>query len=226
MDEYTLEIRNDAGEFFVSPDFTPLVLTQVIDSGNIAHTATPGRVFMTNVPASRKCVIFCKQNYDLVSCLFEVIDSGGYKAIRLHGSAGSTGYNNLNCRFYVFSDFVAWSPDYGIYIYRNKTMVYSGNCLPLTVKYYTRNNNITGKACAAIGGFAKVELYGIPGSNPPQVTYSLFCYAGYSGGLRELPYNVGTAGTANPPAFKPTAGCIYVETEIYDQYYRQSLGLF
>ncbi|MCU5775240.1 hypothetical protein [Winslowiella arboricola] len=221
MAEYTVEIRNAFGRFFASPDYTPLVLAQVIDTGNIAHSPTGGAVFNTTIPAGNKCVAFCKINDSVASCLFEVFNNGGVKAIRIKAS---TGGSYLNCRFYVFADYLTYIPDYGIFIYNSAgRIVYTGNCLPLNIKYYTRGSAESGVPSASVGGFSHMTSSGIPGQQG-EFIYAVLSYVGYSGGVRSIPYYVNT-GTSSLPDFGSTPGCSYIETAIYDQYYKQSLGL-
>lgn len=213
------------GKFKIAPNFTPMNLCQVVDL-----TPTALQVLRTNVPYGQPIVAFHRAmggtEYNHV--FFWYVNSGGYWGIRFRDS--SIGTPMRATRVYVFSNVLVNAPQYGFFLYEpgGTNMVWHSNCLPLRMTVGSRDNSPV--PLAITGGVSVVRSMPLdPGyPNGPGVTQSN-CYSACQnsngtwkadGGDLFLTrqYNSGSAGGSgiSPPA--------YIETNIYDAYYRQSLG--
>lgn len=220
---YGMQIEKD-GRLWASPQFTPLNLVQVLDRSynQRQNTGTLNIQIQTNVPAGRRFMFFVRSGRVTTCLLANSFTQGGMHYIRIYNmaDAGSGAPDIINFRFYIFSDFVAYYPKYGISFHRDGRMVYCGNCLPLVPKFSTLNPPIN-IPVAVVPSFEGIEP--IISGQPPTVISSLIMgYTGSSAGIRIAPYN--TNGGSSFDSSLNGRGTLYIETTIIDQYYVASLG--
>lgn len=211
------------GKLWASPDYTPLVLVQLIDQLNMI----PGSQYtvQTNVPNGRQNVVFGRTTQANVAVSFYTQDGdAGYQKIVINFVKASNGIPTVGIRFYIFSNFVAWTPGWGFFLYRNGAMVYSGNCLPLQMKYMPVNSPNPAIPCGTQAGYADAVSNAIPGQSNATLTV-LMLWAGSPDGIFATPYQeierVGNTPVVLPV---PSKGCLYIETTLYDRYHKFSLG--
>ncbi|QKJ87397.1 hypothetical protein PMPD1_2455 [Paramixta manurensis] len=224
---YGMELRRDDGSWFASPDYTPLNLVQVIDQSFPRNNAVNINV-QTNVPNAQQCLVFVRSVTQTGCCIYKVNNgANGFKVINLTSTYGSSQFSSISFRFYVFSDFVAFAPNYGIFFYRNGKMIYCGNCLPLQIKWYAANATNPGKSAAVMPGYATLNANaGPPGPGGGATLILLMGWVGQSNGISQSVYLEVNRNSNTPIITPPNAkGVLYIETALYDQYYRQSLGL-
>ncbi len=229
MSKYGMAIQRADGRWFASPEFTPYVLVSVIDQAIPVGQSSTGLNVQTSVPNGNKALLFHRMVDKKAGIYCQLINgANGFKVINIpaymsDASAGTTG--TFTIRFYIFSNYVAYSPRYGIAFYRNNVMVYCGNCLPLQLKFFTTPNNdpTPNVAKAVMFAFTGLTSNPIPGSSA-----TLTVVSGWGtlpgGAALGAPYQ-SYSGSGGPSTAKPTLTCLYVETALYDTYYRQSLGL-
>ncbi|MDA5496962.1 hypothetical protein [Yersinia aleksiciae] len=232
MAGFGMQITRDDGVIFASPEFTPTVLVQVMDrNADYTQDVSAQHYFDTIVPNYKKCFVFHKvissgSQQGVSGGVLHYAEQGPSGYWRIHTIGGTAGLVHT-LRFYVFSEFVSYIPEWGIYFFKNNQMVYAGNCLPLDIKFWEKPQATTPAPtmpCAVISSIAEQRSQGIPGTNPPTVLVFLMCFIGYSGGIATPVYRqISTgAGAGGPDGF--SKGCPYIETALYDQYYKASLG--
>lgn len=211
----------------LAPDFVPYCLVQVVD------IASGNRDVSTPVPSGNGIVAFHRGNNTSASQLdqmiFDYVVVNGKYVLRVTN-------NPTGGRIYVFSDMLVNVPSRGFYMYREGKMVWHSNCLPLNIKKIPDSGN--GKidsdkplACPSnICASLKIQ------TDPQfQVGYDnrQCASAGYVSGR----WRVDIADTYfsrfidNETAFRALKPWVlggypaYIETSIYDQYYRAALGV-
>lgn len=222
---FGMQITRDDGRIFASPEFTPSVLVQVMDvTADYTQDVSAVWYFQTIVPNSSLCLVFHKNKDGAVLYYTEVGPSGYWQIKTVGGSAGIV----HRLRFYIFSNFVVNIPEWGVYFYKDNKIVYHGSCLPLDIKFWDipqlTTPSPTTVPCAAMGGFARQLSQPLVGSNPPVITVFYFCFTANDSGPVTGIFRTYTSssGSGGPDGF--AKGCAYIETAIYDQYYKASLG--
>lgn len=223
MSEYGFSVYKN-GKLWASPDYTPLVLVQLIDKLNMV----PGSNYtvQTTVPNGRQNVIFGRTSQSNTAVSFYIQEGkSGYQEIVINFVKASSGIATVGIRFYVFSNYVAWTPGWGFFLYRNGVMVYSGNCLPLQMKYLPANSGNPGVPCGTQSGYADAASNPMPGQGGGATLTILLLWAGSPDGVIATPYeeiqHLGNTPLVLPV---PSKGCLYIETDIYDRYHKISLG--
>lgn len=220
---YGMQIYRSDGRLFASPDFTPYVLVYVKDQAYPAGGTSGQLTYQTTVPNAKNAVLFVRAiNTDSgIDCQL-VNGSSGYKNIVVY--AMLVGNTATTFRFYIFSNYVAYVPPYGIAFYRDGAMVYCGNCLPLQLHSFEIPNSdpnpTVSKAC--IPALSAVDSNPLPGTNDETITILSGWCGTPSYGASSVPYEDIEGSIAIAGNISRT--CLYIETPVYDQYYKQSLG--
>ncbi|UCS82857.1 hypothetical protein vBYenSP400_67 [Yersinia phage vB_YenS_P400] len=212
---YTMEITRDDGIVFASPEFTPSVLIQVMDvTANYTQDSAAEYYFQTNIPNGISCLVF-HRNLDGAILYFIEQGSSGYWTIHvIRGTAALV----HRLRFYVFANSVTNIPDWGIFFYNTSgQIIYHGLCLPLDIKFWDRSAinspSPTSVPCAVIGGYSHL----ISGGGIALLHAFTANNSGPTTGVFQQ------VGSTNDIGFARVCG--YIETQKYDQYYKQSLGI-
>lgn len=208
----------------LAPDFLPFNLVQVIDIG-------AGNGDLETVVPLGKGIIAFHRGLDmgvnrLDQMIFEYVEGNGRHVLRVTN-------NPTGGRIYVFSNMLVNIPGSGFYMYRDGQMIWHSNCLPLNVRKIPngRLDSDQPLACPSnVCGSIKIQ------TDPKfQVGYDnrQCASAGYSNGR----WRVDIADTffsrfiENEDAFRNLKPWFlggypaYIETNIYDQYYRAALGI-
>lgn len=212
--------------FKMAPDFTPFCLCQVIDL-----TPTNNQVLQTNVPSSQPFTAFHRS---LTATGFDHVwwtetTQNGYWALKFRPALGTA---MTSCRIYVFSRVLVNSPDWGFFLYTpgTKNMVWHSNCLPLRMIIGTATNSSV--PLAITSGISVIISYP---NDPAFPNFGVTRYNCYSAGKNaqgtydaaggdiyaQLNY---TTSNGVPPAFSQNPPG-YIQTNYYDAYYKQALGL-
>lgn len=142
-------------------------------------------------------------------------------------------------RLYIFANLIKFVPDHGIYFYANGQIIYHQNCLPLVVKTYDRRvypHPLMDKMIAVLPTILDTEYEQDSWGGPPLAHKQYFSGAGliffgsefgYRWGARVLSGGWWEVTKGFQPILRPFSVNIlsYIETDIYDSYYKQSLGL-
>lgn len=210
----------------LAPDFVPFCLVDVID------VPPGGQLIQTRIPVSNKIVTFHRlPNADgrLSTSVYSVVNSGGYHAFSFNAS----GINQTGCRIYVFSNYLVNIPDWGFFVYRDGTLVWHSNCLPLNMGLMTGDLE-SATPLAVTPGVTSVVFIPADPASPKSGGYlnSSCSAAGYKNGVWQATIaNVFSsriisgqeADAVKPWAIRGYVG--YIDCSIYDQYYRYALGL-
>lgn len=224
---YGMRITKD-GRLWASPQFTPMNLVQVFDRSynQRQNTGTLNIQIATNVPEGRRFLFFVRSGRATTCLLANSFVQGGMHYIRIYNMAdnGSGAPDVISFRFYIFSDFVAYTPKYGISFHREGRMVYCGNCLPLVPKFATRSSSgdvPVNVPAAVVPSFEGIEpiISGVP---PTVISSLIMGYAGSNSGIVIAPYNPN--GGSSFDSGVSGRGTLYIETALIDQYYVASLG--
>ncbi len=242
MSDFLINITNNYGKVLSNPSFTPMVLSGVIElSGYYAMLDNPvPSSINTQVPGNKKCVVFFRGTHDRESlavsrnfALYSLSIVNGYWHIIFQSRPNPI-------RLYIFSNTLPPIPDFGIYFYRNGEIIYHQNCLPLSIKTYNKldSNNIPkGRMLGTLPAvveteFSDPETWGHPviGMRQWFSGAGLIFYSaseGYHWGVGILSGDIIPVSDGFQPQLRPLAMTIiaYIETDIYDQYYQQSLGV-
>ena len=230
MADYGMQIYRSDGRWFTSPEYTPLVLVQVSDV-TLPFSQSGTTIINTNVPNGSLCMMFSRLlDVDAGFNCYIADGPAGYKQITVllymtsNRPNGST--SPFTARFYVFSDFVAYAPDYGIFFYRNGKMVYCGNCLPLQIKTFTEpatDPDINVKKAVQFGFEGLIGSGGAPGT--PIANYLILGWSSTAyNGVVAAPYQSISNPSSTILSSPPSLTAIYIETALYDQYFAASLG--
>ncbi|MBN3207153.1 MULTISPECIES: hypothetical protein [Pectobacterium] len=227
MDKFGVWYYRNYGKVLQSPLFTPMILFGVKDlDGYIREEQTPSpKSINTNVPADKKCTVFYR-------CT--ATDSTWRKQFSLYRLQVIDGFwhvvfqsRPVPIRLYIFANIESPIPEYGIYFYRDGEIFYHQNCLPLSVKISNRFTASPVRVKAAV--LPCVLETEQPDQWIVQVILGAGYYYfgttdGYQWGIKEELYDVDKLGFQ--PQFRPgrITTYAYIETAIYDQYYKQSLG--
>lgn len=205
-----MEIWDSDGNFFASPDFTPMILNQIISS-EMNNRNQQYRI-KTNIESGKKLLVFYK-SYSGRAITYYTNHDDGYYSIVVDISD-----NNGSYKFYVFADKVPFVYDYGIYFYLNNEIIYTDSCIPLSVKYVTPNSISSldqSKSYAVTPSYTRYDQLSNDYAN---------CYGMWAG---EIGAGVAYAkrAYANDLLDASYAGSLCINTEIYDRNYKYSLGL-
>lgn len=226
---YGMQIMKD-GRLWASPDYTPLVLVQVIDHDFYVESGSNkdiGYIVQTVVPASRQFLFFARVGYVGQAIYCSQTTNNGVNSIIVsrvgNNVIGTPG--KVSVRFYIFSDYVQYAPEHGIFFYREGRMVYCGNCLPLELKWFQYRSDQVGLPkvpVAVVPSFSGSEQTPNPPNSSGQLLYIAKAWSGTESGLGEGVYldiwsSVMAAGYLD--------GCLYIETTKYDRFYKSSLGI-
>lgn len=209
--------------FKIAPDFTPYNLCQVID-------LTPGynQVLQTSIPSSVPMVAFHRatnNSYDHV--WWEETTQNGYWALKFRPN---TGLNAMQpCRIYIFAKMMINAPNWGFFLYRNGSMVWHSNCLPLKMTVLNGGTVTSSQPLAVTNCVTGCLFQPMDPSFPGNGTQWFNCAsAGRDGGnyaatTLDRYMQVQVSGNSPPPSW--VAGIVaYTECSAYDAYYRQALG--
>ena len=206
------------GRLAMAPDFLPLCLVQVID-------VQPGEglEIQTVVPSNKKFISYYRgRSYvENGTVYYDTVASNGYWKLKFY-----YGMAYLPVRVYIFSDFLVNIPDWGFFIYNNRQIVWHSNCLPLKILDYSKiPGTVLSYPVACPGGIAQFTSVG----NNTEHWDRWFVWA--AGVNQSGTYSIGAAlfsqfNASGPPV--PGSYSLplttYIETAVYDQYYRQALG--
>jgi len=209
----------------LAPDFVPFCLVDVID------VPPGGQLIQTRIPVSQKIVTFHRlPNADgrLSTSVYSVVNSGGYHAFSFNAS----GITQTGCRIYVFSNYLVNIPDWGFFVYRDGTLVWHSNCLPLNMGLMTGDMSSATPLAVTPGVTSLIFIPGDPSAPTSGGYLNTSCSAaGYRNGTwQAVIANVFSsriissqeAASVKPWAIRGYVG--YIDCSIYDQYYPYALG--
>jgi hypothetical protein len=210
--------------FKIAPDFTPYNLVQVIDL-----TPAYNQVLQTNIPASVPMVAFHRATNNSFDHVWWIEGTqNGYWAFTFRGN---TGLNAMQpCRIYLFAKILVNAPNWGFFLYRNGSIVWHNNCLPLKMNILN-GGTITGGGPLAVTNSVTGCLFQQSDPAFPGIGTQWFECASagrdsngiYSATSNDRYAQNQVSGSVRPPTW--VAGTIgYIDTTYYDQYYIQSLG--
>ncbi|KNC09988.1 hypothetical protein AC791_15360 [Klebsiella sp. RIT-PI-d] len=208
----------------LAPDFVPFNLVQVIDIG-----AGPGDL-ETVVPLNKGMVAFHRalnmsiNQYDQI--VWEQVSGNGRHVIRVTN-------NPYGGRLYVFSDMLLNIPAGGFYMYRDGQMVWHSNCLPLNLRQMP-GGDIDSDSPLAVASNVSANLFLRQDPQYPTGYENRQCAAaGYVNGRwrATIAATFSSRYISDPregESIRPWAvggypG--YIETTVYDDYYRAALGV-
>lgn len=210
----------------LAPDFTPFVLSKVIDIEAGARTIDTG------VPVGAGIIVFIRnrnnQGGNLSRSFFTQVESGGTYRLQFANAA----QNQYPTRVYIFSKVLPPNPSAGFYMYRDGVMVWHNNCMPLDAKFITQSYMESDQPLAVTTGITSFMYI------PQDPSYPNYGYQNYtcSGA------GIGTNGkwrTNSTEVYQSTLGSVsltirpwvvgtkvmYIDCAPYDQYYKYSLGI-
>jgi len=208
----------------LAPDFTPFVLANVIDIEAGARTVDTG------VPVGSGLMVFIRnrnnQGGALSRSFFTQIETGPTYQLQFANS----GQNQYPTRAYIFSKVLPPMPSAGFYMYRDGAMVWHSNCLPLDAKFITQSYMESDRPLAVTTGITSF-MY-IP-QDPANPDYGFSNYTCAGAGIASN----GKWRTNNTEVYQSTLGSVsrtikpwvvglkimYIDCDIYDTYYTQSL---
>ncbi|MBT9425838.1 hypothetical protein KI694_09880 [Enterobacter oligotrophicus] len=209
------------GKLVMAPDFLPYCLNQVIDVA-----PAEGKVVRTSIPNGKPCVVFFRATSYVANASLYFIQrqgSAGYWELEFH-----YGMAFVDARVYIFSDTLPNIPDIGFFLYRNGSIVWHGNCLPLSVRPYSDLGGETVFSYPLAVPSCVCNFTSVGNTVEHWDRWFVFMAGPTSSGQ----YNVGRAlfsqfNASGPPT---TSGFdipmnSYIETSVYDTYYKQSLGI-
>ena len=121
---YGMQIVDENGAMWMSPDFTPMnLIDRVVIPGN------NGYVFQSRIPDNMQCMFFIRFDNDAV-CITREFSQNGFKCLQIIRTTG-TG----NITVYAFGNMVIDVPRYGGFIFdASGRMVYHAGMKPLEVQ--------------------------------------------------------------------------------------------
>lgn len=210
----------------LAPDFTPFVLTNVIDMEAGARTVDTG------VSVGAGIMVFIRnrnnQGGNLSRSFFNQIESSGTYRMQFVNS----GQNQYPTRAYIFSKVLPGSPNMGFFMYRDGVMVWHNNCLPLHAKFITQSYMESDSPLAVTTGITGFIYI------PQDPSYPQYGYQNYLCSGAGLAPN-GKWRTNSTEIYQSTLGSVsmtikswmvgvrvmYIDCAPYDQYYKFSLGI-
>ncbi|MEZ3415211.1 hypothetical protein HP563_09145 [Pantoea dispersa] len=211
--------------FKIAPSFTPLSLTQVIDI-----TPDYNQILQTIVPYGAPFIAFHRSlsasGFDHV--IWQEINQNGYWSLRFR-SLQNGSMSMGGCRIYIFSKTMVNVPPGGFFMYQNNQIVWHNNCLPLAMSVGARNSSLP---LAITAGGSVLVNYPWDPQNPSTGQQRFNCY---SAGLNSQGVYEASGGDlyaaseySNPSGAPPGASMGppgVIDTNVYDTYYRQALGV-
>ncbi|MBJ8684426.1 hypothetical protein [Citrobacter koseri] len=209
----------------LAPDFTPFVLSAVINIEPGARTVDTG------VAVGDGVIIFMRnRNNQGGACSrshFTLLEPGTYK---MQFTAAAN--NQFPTRAYVFSRKLPPTPKNGFYLYKDGVMVWHSNCLPLDAKFINQSYVESDYPLAVTTGITNF-IY-IP-QDPTVPEYGFQNYGcsgagiGTNGKWRTNNTEVyqsflGNVGIPLPKGWVVGTRVMYIECSNYDNYYTYSLG--
>lgn len=225
--DFTLQARDSSsGRLKIAPNFTPFCLVEVIDF-------TPGvGVYQTGVPAGYPVMVFHRGRSNNDRVLYYETTRNGFLALDVRFQQSS-----IPIRVYIFSNYMKNIPEWGFFMYKNGDLVWHSNCLPLKLNVMKRTSNqspitVTSTNPLAIQSsvtanrnlrITDAEYSQLYLSSSAGWSQSMNAYVAEMEGYNYI-FNI-ISGYDSIPAswWVPYLG--YIETDIYDMYYQQSLGL-
>ncbi|PPE61969.1 hypothetical protein F157LOC_00804 [Pectobacterium brasiliense] len=200
------------GKLVASPSFTPYILTQVMDLPR-----NNGLLVDTVVDFTDEVMFFHRGLNGYAFAAIQMQNNAGKLRLRIYLQGGEAS----TIRIYLFSRKIVKIPDYGLFFYKNGSVIFHDKCLPLFVKSIPNNTSISMN-----GKFAFESRYMHSDMNPDLGRYyytfwGVLCSPTNSRGGEVYFWDVSSAQgyfQSHPPTL------MYIETEIYDQYYQQALG--
>ncbi|MFJ5428963.1 hypothetical protein ACIPUP_07330 [Pectobacterium actinidiae] len=200
-------------KLLAAPNFTPYVLTQVSDIGR-----GNGLTIDTAIDFTDEVMFFHRGLNGYAFCAMQMQNNSGKLRLRIYLQSG----NASTVRIYIFSRKITTIPDYGIFFYKNSNIVFHDRCLPLFVKSVTNSTNLV-----LNGSYAFESRYIHSDMNPDLGRYyytfwGVLCSPERSAGGEVYFWDVSFPQgyfQSHPPTL------MYIDTSVYDQYYRQSLDL-
>lgn len=208
----------------LAPDFLPFNLTQVLDIG-------PGAgEIATNVPLNKEIIAFHRGTdtsfNSLDRMIYEYVSGNGVYNIRVTN-------NPIGGRIYVFSNMLVNIPTSGFYMYRDGQMVWHSNCLPLNIKRIPNGRLDSDQPMACPSSVTANIKIQVDPQYPVGYDNRQCNSAGYSQGrwrvdIGDTFYSRFVNDEQTFRAIRPWAVGgypAYIETSIYDQYYKAALGV-
>lgn len=206
------------GRLAMAPDFLPLSLVQVID-------VPPGEglEIQTVVPATSKFISYYRGTSFAAngSVYYETYKSNGFWRLKFY-----YGMAYQPVRVYIFSDYLVNIPNWGFFVYNDGEIVWHSNCLPLKIMDYSKiPAQVLSYPVACPSGVTQFTSVG----NNVEHWERWFVWA--AGVNQSGTYSIGAAlfsqfnasGPAGPGSFTLPL-TTYIETSVYDLYYKQALG--
>jgi len=216
MSDYGFQIRRDDGKLFASPDFTPSVLYA------IENITVPGaltrKVVKTNIKYSSTALIFYYCTNSNKSAQFFTVNQDGMLAINCLNE------DSMNLVLYIFDNKVRYSTDYGIFIYRSGSLIYTANCIPLVIKTATIPTNSNGPS----GKFAVAS--GPAGDAVNVINEKDAIYVGYANTANQSGISSSVCVTYSvDPSSSASMGegnypVQYIDRALYDKYRKSAIG--
>ncbi len=129
---YGMQIVDENGAMWMSPDFTPMnLIDRAVIPGN------NGYVFQSRIPDNMQCMFFIRFDNDAV-CITREFSQNGFKCLQIIRTTG-TG----NITVYAFGNMVIDVPRYGSFIFdASGRMVYHAGMKPLEVQTTAISGNM------------------------------------------------------------------------------------
>nr|WCD42718.1 hypothetical protein Abuela_1 [Pectobacterium phage Abuela]WCD42786.1 hypothetical protein Ymer_16 [Pectobacterium phage Ymer] len=209
------------GRLAMTPEFYPYSLCK-----RVILSSTGTHVIETGIPSSKNVICFFKGSQSFPSVCTIQSDKTG-STIKVNVWIPINGRPPIT--IYIFSNYPVNVPEWGAFVYNNNELVWHSNALPLKCAKlppglgWQSGNLPEAKRIAITFGYCGMQTSDV--ANP-----------GYWTGI----YMWGVAGTATTKAeqveytitvttqpynFSVADSPLYIETDIYDQYYQQSLGV-
>lgn len=205
---------------YLSPNFVPFSLVQVLNV-----TPSTGAIIRTNVPAGKNVLVFHRGVSGIDDFWYTETTQAGFVALNVAFSR-----ENTPARIYVFAQYLVNVPEHGFFMYRKGEMVWHSKCLPLRLQvinvpedsFVVRKNTpmaimstVSGNLNLQLGGSGYRRIFTAPA-------------AGWSG----TQYEASTMGyryindimSGSPPGGWRMPYVGYIDTAIYDKYYKSALG--
>ena len=214
---YGMEIVDNSGKIWLSPDVTPLNLVQ-----KVTQVFTSGQTYAinTNVPAGNAFMFFAKVDRGAFGVLQQQVNGVWQITVTAVGGEGGAS-QNITATFYIFSNYVTNVSRYTIAYYdASGVMRWHGDMRPLQVFQGSVGDTSGGAVdlgvpCAVSPYFSSLYLGLYTPGTPP--IYQFFQTAWRARDNVVSSYPVNTIQTTSP-AYTPYSinGFYYIKTAFYD----------